>query len=165
MNGSDTSNAVKQDDAAIENNLFQVMGAEKAKEGEQNYKVLDDNLLTSEDWLNFALKNGIVSLRQAQYFNPSVDSGKVPEMTSEGYYWNSTIYTSASDIRNEEDSEAITRAEAKYKNRVRKIEEKDKKYDQDLKKLDTEHNALQTEYESLKSVIDKNVERSFKAFS
>ena len=40
-----------------------------------------------------------------------------------------------------------------------------KKYDQDLKKLDTQHNALQTEYESLKNVIDKNVERSFKAFS
>ena len=36
---------------------------------------------------------------------------------------------------------------------------------QDLKKLDSEHNALQTEYESLKSVIDNNVERSFKAFS
>ena len=45
------------------------------------------------------------------------------------------------------------------------IENQDKKFDQDLKKLDTEHNALQTEYESLKSVIDKNVDRSFKAFS
>ena len=45
------------------------------------------------------------------------------------------------------------------------IENKDKKYDQDLKKLDAEHTALQTEYESVKNVIDKNVERSFKAFS
>ena len=35
----------------------------------------------------------------------------------------------------------------------------------DIKKLDTEHNALQQEYESLKSVIQKNAERSFKAFS
>ena len=45
------------------------------------------------------------------------------------------------------------------------LNNKDKKYDQDLKKLDTEHSALQTEYESLKSTIDKNVERSFNAFS
>lgn len=48
---------------------------------------------------------------------------------------------------------------------MREIQNEDKKFDQDLKKLDTEHSALQTEYESVKSVIDKNVERSFKAFS
>jgi len=45
------------------------------------------------------------------------------------------------------------------------LENKDNKLDLELKKLDTEHNALETEYESLKSVISKNVERSFKAFS
>ena len=44
-------------------------------------------------------------------------------------------------------------------------EDADYKSDQDLKKLDTEHTALQTEYESIKGVIQKNVERSFKAFS
>ena len=48
---------------------------------------------------------------------------------------------------------------------MKMIEAKDNKLENDIKKLDTEHNALQTEYESVKSVIDKNIERSFKAFS
>ena len=86
-------------------------------------------------------------------------------MSSEGYYWNSTAYSSTTDLVTVEDEVAIAKAEVKYKNTTTEIENQDKKYDQDLKKLDSEHNALQTEYESLKSVIDKNVERSFKAFS
>ena len=45
------------------------------------------------------------------------------------------------------------------------IQSKDKEYETELKKLDTEHNALQTEYDSIKGVIEKNVERGFKAFS
>ena len=57
------------------------------------------------------------------------------------------------------------RAEVKYNTALKEIEAKDKQYDTDLKNLDTEHSALQTEYDSIKSTIDKNVERSFKAFS
>ena len=45
------------------------------------------------------------------------------------------------------------------------LENKDKKLDLELKRLDTEHSALQTEYDSVKSVVDKNVESSFKIFS
>ena len=90
---------------------------------------------------------------------------KQPDLTCEGYTWNSIIYSNASDIVSVEDSAAIARAEVDYENTLREIENDDKKLDQDLKKLDTEHSALQTEYESIKSVIDKNVERSFKAFS
>ena len=48
---------------------------------------------------------------------------------------------------------------------IKEVEIKDKQYDSDLKKLDTEHNALQTEYDSIKTVLEKNVERSFKAFN
>lgn len=48
---------------------------------------------------------------------------------------------------------------------MREIEAKDKEYDNQIKLLDTEHNALQTEYESIKGTIEKNVERTFKAFS
>ena len=68
-------------------------------------------------------------------------------------------------MKSQENETAIAKAEVKYKNAMTEIENKDKKYDQDLKKLDSEHTALQTEYESVKNVIDKNVERSFKAFS
>ena len=163
MNGSETANALTKDTNS-EENLYQVKGAEKSTNS-PNYKVIDDQLLTSGDWLTFALKNGVVTLSQASYFNPATDSGKVPEMSAEGYYWNSTVYSSTTDIVSVEDEVAIAKAEVKYKNTTTEIENQDKKYDQDLKKLDTEHSALQTEYESLKSVIDKNVERSFKAFS
>ena len=168
MNGSETANVVenyKEDN--VETNLFKVKGAEKALKSKtsKNYKVIDDQLFTSSDWLTFALKNGVVTISQASYFNPATDSGKVSEMTAEGYYWNATAYSSTTDIVSVEDEVAIAKAEVKYKNTTTEIENQDKKYDQDLKKLDTEHNALQTEYESLKNVIDKNVERSFKAFS
>ena len=90
-------------------------------------------------------------------------SEKYPEIGL--YDWRSIIYTNAADIKSQEDEVKIAAAEVKYKNAITEIENQDKKYDQDLKKLDTEHNALQTEYESVKGIIDKNVERSFKAFS
>ena len=65
----------------------------------------------------------------------------------------------------ETDELAIAKAQADYEDKTKAIQSKDKEHDSDLKKLDTEHNALQTEYDSLKAVIEKNVERSFKAFS
>ena len=168
MNGSETANVVenhKENNNVT--NLFKVDGASKNLKisNSSNYKVIDDELLTSNDWLTFALKNGIVTMKQAAYFNPATDSGKVAGLDAEGYYWNSTAYSSTSDIVAVEDEVAIAKAEVKYKNTTTEIENQDKKFDQDLKKLDTEHNALQTEYEALKSVIDKNVDRSFKAFS
>lgn len=123
------------------------------------------NLFKSDDWLQFALEHGMVSMVQAQYTNPSADSGKFPELTSEGITWKSIIYTNASDIKSQEDEVAIALAEVKYKNAITEIENKDKKFDQDLKKLDTEHTAIQTEYDSIKEVISKNIDRSFKAFS
>lgn len=63
------------------------------------------------------------------------------------------------------DERAIARAESKYNQDMADLENKDKKLDLELKKLDTEHNALQTEYDAVKSVVDKNVESSFKIFS
>ena len=168
MNGSETANKVSEKrNETLDKTIYQVDGAEKnlKMSNSSNYKVIDDQLFTSNEWLTFALKNGIVTLKQASYFNPATDSGKVAELNSEGYFWNSTAYSNTTDIVAVEDEVAIAKAEVKYKNTTTEIENQDKKYDQDLKKLDSEHNALQTEYESLKSVIDKNVERSFKAFS
>ena len=164
MNGSESANKLQDNTNANGETVYTAKDNLK-NETNKNYKVIDDQLLTSNDWLTFALKNGIVTLKQATYFNPATDSGKMMEMTSEGYYWNSMAYSSTTDLVTVEDEVAIAKAEVKYKNTTTEIENQDKKYDQDLKKLDSEHNALQTEYESLKSVIDKNVERSFKAFS
>ncbi len=170
MNGSDTVNKIKQeeifDDEKNESySVFIVDSAQKSGKG-GTYEVFEDlNLFKSSDWLQFALEHGMVTMVQAQYDNPAADSGKVPQLTSEGITWKSIIYTNASDIRSQEDEVKIAIAEVKYKNAIRDIENKDKKFDQDLKKLDTEHTALQTEYDSIKEVISKNVERSFKAFS
>ena len=68
-------------------------------------------------------------------------------------------------IQEVEDERQIALVEAKYTQDIAALERKDKKIDLELKKLDTEHNALQTEYEAVKSVIDKNVEKSFNIFS
>lgn len=170
MNGSETANKVKQKEITdaetnVTSNVFVVEAADKSGKG-GTYEVFEDlSLYKSSDWLQFALEHGMVTMYQAQYNNPALDSGKVSELTSEGVTWTSIIYTNASDITQQDDETAIAIAEVKYKNAVTEIENKDKKYDQDLKKLDTEHSALQTEYDSIKEVIGKNVERSFKAFS
>ena len=145
-------------------NLWYRMGGINEKEKDdsgRHYKELDPNLLNNAEWLEFAFEHGIVTLEQAQYTEKG--SAVYPNMGN--YDWTSIIYTSAADIVSVEDEAAIARAEVEYENTVRDIENEDKKIDQDLKKLDTEHNALQTEYDSIKSVIDKNVERSFKTFS
>ena len=47
---------------------------------------------------------------------------------------------------------------------MEEIQIKDKKYESDQKKIDTEFTACQTEEESIKTVLNKNVERSFKTF-
>lgn len=145
-------------------NLWYRMGGISEKEKDdsgRHYKELDPNLLNNAEWLEFALEHGIITLEQAQ-FNKD---GSVTYPNMGTYDWTSIIYTNAADIVSQEDSAAIALAEVEYENAVRDIQNEDKKIDQDLKKLDTEHSALQTEYDSIKSVIDKNVERSFKAFS
>lgn len=164
MNGSESANKLQDSTNFKGETIYTANGADK-NSNSKNYKVIDDQLLTSSDWLTFALKNGIVTLKQASYYDPTKQSNKALELATEGFYWNATAYSSTTDIVSVEDEVAIAKAEVKYKNTTTEIENQDKKYDQDLKKLDTEHNALQTEYESLKNVIDKNVERSFKAFS
>lgn len=145
-------------------NLWYRMGGidESSKDPSgRNYKELDENLINNAEWLEFALEHGIVTLEQAQFEENG--STKYPNMGM--YDWVSIIYTNASDITSQDDEAAIALAEVKYKKDLQELQNEDKKLDQDLKKLDTEHSALQTEYESVKNVIDKNVERSFKAFS
>ncbi len=146
-------------------NLWHRMNGEsdrKSVEGEKGtyYKQLDDNLLTSQEWLQFALEHGVVTLEKVQFVDEAED-----ETGLKTTKWMATTYSSCSDITSTEDAVAIARAEAEYNKKLNEIEAKDKKYDNDIKKLDTEHSALQTEYESVKSVIEKNTERSFKAFS
>ena len=113
------------------------------------YKTLHDGLASSKEWMRFAFESGLVCLEQVDAENN----------------WNTTTYTNCSDITEQSNNAAITKAEAEYNAAMAKIENKDKKYDLELKNIDTEHNSLQTEYESIKTAIDKNIERTFKIYS
>ena len=126
----------------------------------ENYVILEDGLMNSPEWLEFALKNGVITIEQVQYSNPTEEGTGLSDVT-----WTSIEYSSITDISEKSVEVEQTKAEVKYNKALKEIEAKDKQYDIDLKNLDTEHSALQTEYDSIKSTIDKNVERSFKAFS
>ena len=127
---------------------------------EQSYAVLKDGDMNSPEYLKFAIENGLITLEQVQFIDPSKSEEGV-----ENIEWTSIVFSAAQDITEQKNEEAITKAEVKYEQAQRDIQAKDKEYETQMKKLDTEHNALQTEYDSIKSVIEKNVERSFKAFS
>ena len=121
----------------------------------KNYVILDSKLVTSKEWLYDALKEGIITMERINYSN----SSKTHELG-----WESIIYTNATDIVETDDEEKAARAEVKYENTMDTINTKDKKFQMELKQLDAEHNALLTEYESVKAAMDKNIDRSFKAF-
>lgn len=116
---------------------------------QSGYKTLQDGLASSSEWMQFAFESGLVNMEQ-------VDTNSK---------WNTVMYSNCSDITEQTNNAAITKAEAEYKAAMAKIENKDKKYDLELKNIDTEHNSLQTEYDSIKTAIDKNIERTFKMYS
>ena len=129
-------------------------------ETDQNWAVLKDGDMNSPEYLKYAIENGLITIEQVQFTDPSESGTGI-----ENAVWTSIVFSSAQDITEQKDQTAITIAETEYNQTLREIEAKDKEYDTQIKKLDTEHNALQTEYDSIKSVIEKNVERSFKIFS
>ncbi len=126
----------------------------------ENYTILEDGLMNSPEWLQFALEHGVITLEKVNFTNPDKEGDGLKNVQ-----WVSTIYTSATDIVEQKNEKAATLAEVHYNQAMREIESKDKEYDTQIKLLDTEHNALQTEYDSIKGTIEKNIERTFKAFS
>ena len=133
---------------------------EKTADADQSWVEFDETLINSPEWLQFALETGEITLEKV-VFNEDYDTTTELENKT----WTATSWSSTADIVEVTDELAITKAEVKYNQALRDIQAKDKEYDNDIKKLDTEHNALQTEYDSIKGVLDKNMERSFKAFS
>lgn len=111
----------------------------------QGYKVLENGLASSSEWIEYALESGIVTMEQ-------VDAS---------YQWQGLDYKACARITEETDDAAVSKAEAEYNRAMNDIESKDSLYDLELKNIDTEHSSLQTEYDSIKGVISKNVERTF----
>ncbi|MBO7672237.1 hypothetical protein J6S88_02385, partial [bacterium] len=113
------------------------------------YKTLERGLASSQDWIRFALENGIGIIEQLN----TVDT------------WNKITYNSCSDITEETNSQKATLAEAEYNKAMNQIQAKDERLDLELKNIDTEHSALQKEYESVQKAMTDNVSRTFKMFS
>ena len=91
------------------------------------------------------------------------------ENSTQGFEINGTDYDlvsleSCTAIVDKQDSNAVALAEAEYEKSMEAIQAQDKRYEIDQKKIDTQYDALLAEEESLKSVLNKNVERSFKTF-
>lgn len=116
---------------------------------QSGYKTLEKGLASSQDWIRFALENGIAIIEQLN----TVDT------------WNKITYNSCSDITEETNSQRATLAEAEYNKAMNQIQAKDERFDLELKNIDTEHSALQKEYESVQKAMTDNVSRTFKMFS
>lgn len=113
----------------------------------QGYKVLENGLASSSQWIEYALENGLVTMEQVD----------------KSFNWKSLDYKSCARITEETDnSDKVAKAEAEYNRAMKDIDAKDSIYDIELKNIDTEHTALQTEYDSIKNVITKNIDRTFK---
>ena len=141
---------------------YRMNGSDSSKSAasEETWAILSDADMNSSKWIQYALENGIVTLEQAQYTQLDKVDNPIDKIE-----WKSIIYTSAADIVEDSDDSDVTKAEAEYNYALQQIQAKDKQYDSQLKQLDTEHSALETEYDSVKATVEKNVERSFKAFS
>ena len=160
INGVDNGTHDPKSDGVISGDNIKSPTNGLTENGKVLWTVLEDGLMNSDEWLNYALKNRVVTMERVNYTEPTEDGTGIKE-----YTWTSIIYSNALDISEEENEKAITEAEVKYKQALSDIESKDKQYDNIIRRLDTEHNALQTEYESVKSVITKNLERTLKMYS
>lgn len=141
--------------------------SQKTLDADLKYEILDPNLVNSNSWLQDALTQGLVSIETVvnQDIPDMVVQNNPTVINLKGIDWKSIIYTSCSEVTQADDEQAIAKAEAEYERKTKEISAKDDKLERKIKLLDTEHNSLQTEYESVQSAMNKNVERSFKAFS
>lgn len=133
-----------------------------------NYSVLDSKLASSNQWIQDALSQGIVTLEvvsNTDTTNAIPNENNPTVVNLKGISWKTTTYTNVSSFTEQDDDAAIATAEAEYQRKNNEINAKDQKYENKIKTLDTEHNSLQTEYESVKSAMEKNVSRSYKTFS
>ena len=151
MADSDEVYSTSNDKAEFD--YYAVANAAKTSENKKNFIIINDNLASDSNWLQFGLTNGNITISQAAL------------RTSGDINWQGIEFSSTSDILEVEDSAQIALAEAEYEKTVKEIQIEDKKFDQQIRKLDTEHSALEKELESIKGVMDKNVERSFATFS
>lgn len=114
---------------------------------QRGYKVLENGLANSKEWIEYAFESGLVTMEQVD----------------KSYNWLALDYKTCTNIYEDSDtSDLVAKAEAKYNRAMNDIKQKDNMYDLQLKNIDTEHQSLQTEYDSVKGVMSKNIERTMK---
>lgn len=131
-----------------------------------------DNLLIAAFW--DALFNQICSkgwvenanVNDQEYLQESFKNGSmyISTLSDDGFYYQGN-YATNSYIKEVTDEEGIAQAEARYAREKAKITNKENILDMKMKNLDTEISSLSTEYDTIKSVIQKNIEKSFKRFN
>ena len=122
-----------------------------------------DKAANDSEWLKKMIESGVFSISMVEEIDEDDDGEKDYakfRATSPGSDTN-LAYTTTTEV----DNTALKKAEAKYENDMRKINQKDKQFDLDLSKLETERSALTTQYDSIKKVIEDNIERTFGIFS
>ncbi len=108
--------------------------------------------------LEKGLREGIFTLVQKARENSN------QKVTINGTDYELVSWQTCTDIVDKQDEAKLALAEAEYEKGMAEIQAKDKQYEIDQKKIDTEYKALQAEEESIKTILSKNVERSFKTF-
>ena len=106
------------------------------------------------------------SVDDPEYMQEMLQSGAmyISTMTDDGFYYQGN-YATNTYIKEVTDEEGIAQAEAKYNREKEKLSYKEEQLDMKMKNLDTEISALTTEYDTVKSVIQKNIEKSFKRYN
>jgi len=101
-----------------------------------------------------------------EYLKEMLKSGMmfITSVSDDGYY-NMDNFSTNTYLKEVSDDSAIAEAEAKYKTQKSRLTAKEDELDLKMKNLDTEISSLTTEYDSVKSVITKNIEKSFKRYN
>lgn len=146
---------------------YKLNGQSTDNTGSDNFVEMSPKSMNSTEWITDSLTKGYITIEQATYNNePAMiaEEGNPFKFNLQGIKWNTKTYTSCADITHGDNDKAVAQAEAEYTRKTAEINAKDEKYQRKLSLLDSEHHAIQTEYDSVKSAMDKNIQRSFKAF-
>lgn len=106
------------------------------------------------------------SLDDDEYLESMIKDGRysMSSLNNDGYYYQ-TRYNETGYMVEVSDTDAITRAEAEYTQKKAELTYKEDSIDMKAKKLDAEISTLSTEYDTVKSLLSKNIEKTFAMFS
>ena len=142
----DVNSGEKIDTDYYESEFYSIMFNTICQNGWYENEFVDD-----KDYLDNAIKTG-------QLF--------VVSRGSDNYYYQERyVMINGGHIMENSDEDAIARAEREYAVKKSKINTKEEQLEIEMKQLDAEISALTTEYDTVKSMISKNVEKTFTLFN